>query len=197
MRDHPPLWSGELWGAWPEGVSRGRDNATGWWEGITLAVRNPAEGAAPMVVVLFLVLAVLLWAARRWERREGAAEEAPSLGAAVFDRPFSAALLITVMGHTMMYGPARPVVRDLVQVLLLVPVIRLTTRFVDPRVVPGLFMLGTLFAFDTVRRVLAGGLVLEPALWRWRYSRASWRWGTRCAAGISGAPLRGPGNRSG
>ena len=55
-------------------------------------------------------------------------------------------------------------VRDLVGVLLLVPMIRLTTPFVDPRVVPGLFMLGTLFAFDTVRRVLAGGLVLEPAL---------------------------------
>jgi hypothetical protein len=42
--------------------------------------------------------------------------------------------------------------------------IRLTTPVVDPRVVPGLFTLGTLFALDTVRRVLAGGTVLEPAL---------------------------------
>ena len=163
VQDRPPLWSGELWGAWPEGVRRVRDNAAGWWEGITLSLRNPAEGAAP-TVVLFLVLAVLLWAARRWVRREAAAEEAPLFGAAVFDRPLSAALLITVIGHSVVYGSARPVVRDLAQVLLLVPVIRLTTPFVDPRMVPGFFVLGTLFAFDTVRRILAGGLVLEPAL---------------------------------
>jgi small-conductance mechanosensitive channel len=163
VRDHPPLWSGELWGAWPEDFRRVPDMAADWWAGITLSLRDPAEGLAAMVV-LFLVLALLLWAARRRVCREAAAEEAPPFGAAVFDRPFSAALLMTVIGHSVVYGSARPVVRDLVQVLLLVPVIRLTTPFVDSRVVPGLFMLGALFALDTVRHVLAGGLVLEPAL---------------------------------
>ena len=68
VRDHPPLWSGELWGAWPEDFRRVRDNAAGWWEGVTLFLGNPAEGAAP-TAVLFLVVAVLLWAVRRWERR--------------------------------------------------------------------------------------------------------------------------------
>jgi small-conductance mechanosensitive channel len=131
--------------------------------GIALSLRNPAEGLTP-TVVLFLVLTVLLWAARRWVRREATAEEAPSFGAAVFDRPASAAMFITLIGHTIVYGAVRPVVRDLVGVLLLVPMIRLTTPVVDPRVVPGLFMLGTLFALDTVRRVLTAGLVLEPAL---------------------------------
>ncbi len=163
VRDHPPLWSGESWGAWPEGFRRVRDMAADWWVGITLSVRNPAEGVAPMVV-FFLVLAVLLWAARRWVRREAAAEEGPSFGAAVFDRPLSAALLMAVFGHFIVYGPSRPVVRDLFGVLLLVPVIRLTTPSVDPRMVPGLFMVGTLYALDTVRRVLAGGLILEPPL---------------------------------
>ncbi len=163
VRDHPLLWSGELWGAWPEGFRRVRDNATGWWEGIILSLRNPAEGLAP-TVVFFMVLTVLLRAARRWVRREAAAEEAQSFGAAAFDRPLSAAMFITMYGHWIVYGSFRPVVRDLVGVLLLVPMIRLTTPVVDPRVVPGLFMLGTLFAFDTARRVLAGGSVLEPAL---------------------------------
>jgi len=163
VRDHPPLRSGELWGAWPQGFRRVRDNAASWWVGITLSLRNPAEGGAPSVV-LFLVLAVLLWAARGRVRREAAAEEAPSFGAAVFDRPFSAALFIAVAGHFFVYGAARPVVRDLFQVLLVVPAIRLTTPVVDPRVVPGLFMLGTLFVLDTVRRVLVDGLVFEPAL---------------------------------
>jgi small-conductance mechanosensitive channel len=163
VRDTSPLWSGESWGAWPEGFRRVRDNAAGWWVGITLSLRNPAEGNAWMLVA-FLVLAVLLWAARRWVRREAAAERAPSFGAAVFDRPFSAALLIASFGYSVVHGTPRPVMRDLLGVLLLVPVIRLSTPFVDPRVAPSLFILGTLFAVDTVRRVLAGGLVLEPAL---------------------------------
>ena len=163
VRDHPPLWSSELWGGWPEGVRRVRDNAADWWLGITLSLRNPAEGAVPMVV-LFLVLAALLWAARGWVRREAAAEEAPLFGAAVFDRPLSAALFIAVVGHFFVYGTARPVVRDLFQVLLLFPAIRLTTPFVDSRVVSSLFMLGALFAFDTVRRVLVDGLALESVL---------------------------------
>jgi potassium efflux system protein len=164
VRDHPPLWSGELWAGWrTEGPRRVRAKAADWWEGITRALRDPAEGLAP-TVVLFLVLAVLLWAARRWVRREAAAEEAPSFGAAAFDRPLSAAMFITMAGHMLVYGSLRPVVRDLVGVLLLVPMFRLTKPVVDPRVVPGLFMLGTLFAFDTIRRVLTGGLVLEPAL---------------------------------
>jgi len=162
VRDHPPLWSGELWGVWPEGFRRARDKAAHWWVGITLFLRDPAEGSAP-ATVLFLVLAALLWAARGRIRREAAAEGAPSFGAAVFDRPLSAALFVAVAGHFLLYGAARPVVRDLIQVLLLVPAIRLTTPFVDPRVVPGLFMLGTLFVLDTVRRVLVDGLVFEPA----------------------------------
>jgi small-conductance mechanosensitive channel len=161
--DHPPLWSGELWSAWPEGFRRAGDRAADWWVGITLSLRNPAEGIAPMVG-FSLVLAVLLWAARRRVRREVAAEEAPSSGTVVFDRPVSAAWLIALIGHVIVYGSARPVVRDLFGVLLLVPMIRLTTPFVDLRVVRGLFMVATLFAFDTVRRVLAGGLVIEPAL---------------------------------
>ena len=163
VRDRPPVWSSELWGGWPEGFRRVRDNAAGWWQGITLSLRNPAEGIAP-TVILFLVAAVLLWVARDWVRREAAAEEAPSFGAAVFDRPLSAALFIAVAGHFFVYGAARPVVRDLFQVLLVVPAIRLTTPVVDPRVVPSLFMLGTLFAFDTVRRALVDGLVFEPTL---------------------------------
>jgi len=163
VRDHPPLWSGKLWGAWPEGFRLVRDNAAGWWLGITLSLGHRAEGVVPMVV-LFLVLAVLLRAARGGAREEAAAEEASSFGAAVFDRPFSAALFIAVAGHFLVYGAARPVVRDLAQILVMVPAIRLTTPVVDPRVVPGLFMLGTLFAFDTVRRVLVEGLVFEPAL---------------------------------
>jgi len=163
VRDHPPLWSGESWAAWSEGLRGVRDKAADWWVGISLSLRNPAEGLRSLAVS-FLVLAALLWEVRRRIRRGTAAEEAPSFSAPVFDRPFSTALFIAMIGHLIVYGVVRPVVRDLGQLLLLVPVIRLTTLFMDPRVIPGLWMLVTLAALDTVRRVLASGLPLEPAL---------------------------------
>jgi len=163
VRDHPPLWSRDSWSAWPGGSHGVRAKAADWWEGITLSLRHRAEGLAPTVVFL-LVLTVLLWAARRWVDRETATEEAPSLGAAAFDRPLSAATFVTMLVHLIVYGAFRPVVRDVIGVVLLVPTIRLTAPVVDPRVVPGLFMLAALFTYDTVRRVLVGGLVFERPL---------------------------------
>jgi small-conductance mechanosensitive channel len=163
VRDHSPLWSVDSWGEWPEGFHRVRAKAADWWEGITLSLSHPAEGLAPTVVFL-LILTVLLWVARRWVRREAATEGAPTFGAAAFDRPISAAAFVAMLGHFLAYGSFRPVVQNVVGVLLLVPMIRLTAPVVDPRVVPGLFTLGALFTFDSARRVLAGGLVFERPL---------------------------------
>ena len=92
-----------------------------------------------------------------------AAAAGASFATAVFDRPFSAALLIGLLSHPLVYGVAPPEVRQLFQVMLLVPVIRLTRPVVDRRVVPGLFMLAALFTLDTVRRAV-GTLAIEPAI---------------------------------
>jgi potassium efflux system protein len=81
----------------------------------------------------------------------------------VFDRPFSAALLIGLITHPLVYGVAPPAVRHLFQVLLLIPVIRLTRPVMDSRMVPGLFMLAALFTLDTVGRVF-DTLAIEPAV---------------------------------
>jgi hypothetical protein len=39
VRDHPPLWSGEAWSAWPDVFRHVRDKAADWWVGIILFVR--------------------------------------------------------------------------------------------------------------------------------------------------------------
>src|SRR5206468_5897574 len=122
---------------------------------------DPANGLAAHGGV-FVVLAALLWAARRWTQRSAPGEGA-SFATAVFDRPFSAALLIGLLSHPLIYGAAPPEVRQVFQVLLLVPVIRLTLPVMDPRVVPGFFMLAVLFTLDTVRRAL-GALAIEPVI---------------------------------
>jgi potassium-dependent mechanosensitive channel len=54
-------------------------------------------------------------------------------------------------------------VRHLFQVIVLVPVIRLTRPVMDRRMAQGLFMLAALFTLDTVRRVFAT-LAIEPAI---------------------------------
>ena len=112
-----------------------REIAAGWWREVIQDLRDPADRRAGRTRALFVVLAALLWAARRWTHRS-AAEEGASVATAVFDRPFSAALLIGLVTHPFVYGPAGPEARQLFQVVLLVPVIRLTRPVVDPRAVP-------------------------------------------------------------
>ena len=109
-----------------------------------------------------MALAALVWVARRWTRRSAAAG-GDSFATAVFDRPFSAALLISLASHPFIYGPAGLETRELFKVLLLIPIIRLTRPVVDLRILPGLSMLAAVFTVDTARRA-AGALAIEPAI---------------------------------
>jgi len=159
-RDRPAIWSAQWWvGALDFRNIRG--NAIEWWWELVRNLLDPANGLTAHAG-FFVVLAALLWAARRWTHRSAAAAGA-SFATAVFDRPFSAALLIGLLSHPLVYGVAPPELRQLFQVMLLVPVIRLTRPVVDRRVVPGLFMLAALFTLDTVRRAV-GTLAIEPAI---------------------------------
>lgn len=158
----PPIWNAQWWmGARTVDVRNVREIAADWWRRMIQHLRDPATGLKAHAA-LFVVLAALLWAARRWTHRSAAVEGA-SFATVVFDRPFSAALLIGLASHPFVYDPAGPETRQLFQVLLLVPVIRLTRPVVDPHVFPGLLMLAAVFTLDTVRRAV-GTLAIEPAI---------------------------------
>jgi small-conductance mechanosensitive channel len=86
------------------------------------------------------------------------------LATAVFDRPFSAALLLTWFFASGLLSAAPPIVRSLFQVLALVPAIRLMRRFAGPRPATGLYALGGLYTISFIRQGFAGVLVLEPAM---------------------------------
>jgi small-conductance mechanosensitive channel len=161
--ERPPIWNPQWWvGARTVDAQSLRDAAFTWWREIVKDLRDPASGLRSHGA-LFVVLAALLWAARRWTHRAGAAVEGASFATAVFDHPFSAALLIGLISHPLVYGVAPPEVRHLFQVLLLVPVIQLTRPVVDPRLFPGLLLLAAVFILDSVRRVV-GTLAIEPAI---------------------------------
>jgi potassium efflux system protein len=162
-RGSPPLWSPALWAmVLAEGPARVRQIAVDRWTEIEQYVADPLKGMA-LLVGLFVVLALLWWAARRQVHRwQAAGEGSPATG--VFDHPYAAALIISLLIASSPYLPAPPMVGDLFELLALAPIIRLMQSTVDPRVVPGLYALVLLFAVDTVRHVFAGAPVVEQMI---------------------------------
>jgi len=164
VRGTPPIWSAELWAqARPSLPSRTRSVAAGRWAEIVRYVHDPGVGM-PLHVGFLVVAATLLWAARRRIYRGAETGEGESFATGVFDRPFAAALILTLLGVSTVFSPAPPTVRQLAEVLMLVPAIRLIQPVVDPRVVPRFYILGALFAVDILRQALAGIPLLEQGL---------------------------------
>jgi potassium-dependent mechanosensitive channel len=162
-RDTPPIWSVELWAqAKTEGKTRVRKIAAGLWADINRYFSDPSRGML-IHVGLFVILSLLLCLTRQQVRRWTAAGEGSSPAMTVFDRPFSAALVVTLFAATSPYLPTPPTVRQLFTVMELAPLIRLTKPVVDPLVGIGLYILGVLFAFNTVREAFAGAPLVEEA----------------------------------
>jgi small-conductance mechanosensitive channel len=163
-RDGLPLWSPALW---ERARTEDPRRIGAFWAGrraeILLYVHDPSSGLAYHLAIL-VALAGLLWAARHGVRRGVAAGEDASPATAVFDRPFSAALLLTVFVASTPLFAVPPMVRYLFQVLAVVPAIRLMRPVMGPDAAPGLYVVGALSAFSVVPQVLAGAPWLEPAL---------------------------------
>jgi potassium-dependent mechanosensitive channel len=157
-----PIWNAQWWvGARTQDFRNVRAIAADWWLGTVQFLRDPANGVKAHAA-FFVFLTALLWAARRWTHRS-AAEEGASVATSVFDRPFSAALLISLLGHPLVYDRPPLEVRQLVQLMLMVPVFRLMRPVIDPRLVPSLFLLAAVFVLDTLRRA-GGALQIEPVI---------------------------------
>jgi potassium-dependent mechanosensitive channel len=181
-RENRPIWDADLWARGKAMLpNRLSEVAESYSRDILLYIRDPSRHM-PRHVAIFLVLSLVLLAARRYLGQGEAAGDRPSHGTAVFDHPFAAALLVTLMVAT---GPPSPVpitVKRLFQIAALVPIIVLIRRAVPPIVVPVIYALAILFAIDTVRWAITGEpplgqglLMLEAAsgivvlVWLWVY----------------------------
>ncbi|MGO9689061.1 MAG: mechanosensitive ion channel family protein [Syntrophobacteraceae bacterium] len=146
-----PIWSPDLW-APTRGtlLARAGEIASDRWADISQYVRDPSKGM-PFHVGLFVVLAALFNAARRQVRRWAIEGRDLPPAANVFDRPYAAALLIPMgIAASVVFSPVPPTVRVLFPILLLVPVLRLVQPEVDSRVLRLFWVLGGLFALDTI-----------------------------------------------
>jgi potassium efflux system protein len=162
-REYPSVWSPELWAmVLAEGPARIRQIAADRWTEIEQYVGNPLKGLG--LFIGFLVVLVLLWWAawRQVHRWEAAGAGSPATR--VFEHPYAAALIVSLLIASSPYVPAPPTVNDLFELLALAPIIRLMRPTVDRQVVPGLYALALLFAVDTVRHVFAGAPFVEQTI---------------------------------
>ncbi len=102
-------------------------------------------------------------AARRRVPQWTAAGQAVSSSTVALDRPYSAALLLPLLQASAPFSEVPPTLRQLSQILALVPAIRLT-RLMDRRMTPWLYAVAVLFLCDTARQNHAGVPGIEQAL---------------------------------
>ncbi len=163
VRQALPLGSAALWAsARAEGPATIRQIAADRWAEIEQYARDPFKGMA-LHLGLFVALTLLSWAARGRVRRWEAAHEGSS-ATTVFDHPYATALIVSLLIASSPYLPGPPTVRNLFEVLALVPIIRLMRPAVDPRLVPGLYALGILFAVDALRHAFASAPIFGQTI---------------------------------
>jgi len=163
-RENPPIWSHELWSR-ASGVLSERLSGIAWgfWANIREYLSDPSRGLV-VFAALFMGL-TLATAAGRCRKRQWAASGigvAPTV--AVFDQPFSAALMVVLWAASSPASAAPARVKDLLLALAFVPVIRLVRRMVDPRVPPIIYAVVILYMVDLLRRALGGVPLVEQAL---------------------------------
>lgn len=162
LRDSPPIWSPERW-ANLQLSQRIHKVAMAYRAGILEYVRDPA-GHMQFHLGLFLVLALVFSLTRRQIHRWMTAGETHSSNIMVFDRPFAAALLISILFATSPFSEIPITVRDLLQILALVSMILLIQPVVEAPLIPGLYALGLIFTVDTLRQAFAGAPLIDQAI---------------------------------
>jgi potassium-dependent mechanosensitive channel len=117
----------------------------------------------PLLVALFIGLSLAMGAARR--RAHGWASQGDTAGFRVFDRPLSAALVLTLLASAWVYSSAPPrAAMALGQVLALGLALRVMQLLVEPPLVPGLYVFGAFFLTDLVRSYISVVPLLEQLI---------------------------------
>lgn len=163
-QESPPIWNLGAWGhARTVLPIRLTDLSRGIWLNVKEYLRDPSRGM-PLHATLFALLAVAACAARRKKRRWTAIGLGVSAAVKVFDRPFSAALMVVLLVATAVISPTPTRVKNILSALTLVPMIRLVHPVIDPRLIAGVFSAAALYLSDLIRQILGGVLLVGQVL---------------------------------
>jgi small-conductance mechanosensitive channel len=156
----PPIWDLDLEGRANLILSdRLPQVAASYRADVLQYIRDPSRHM-PRHLVIFILLSLILFGARRRLAKAEAAASRPEHGSVVFDHVFAAALLLTLMIVTEPNSPAPVSVKRLFQIAALAPIIILTRRVVLPSFIPAIYALAILLVIDTVR----GAVASDPAM---------------------------------
>jgi len=154
--ENPPIWRADLWArakaTLPERLPR---IAAAYREDILFYVQDPSRRMLRHVAV-FIVLSLILLAARRQIDQRETIQDRESHATVVFDHVFAGALLATLMVATAPSSPVPARVKELFEIAALVPIVVLTRRAVAPNALPAIYALAILFFVDTIRRAITG-----------------------------------------
>jgi hypothetical protein len=163
-RDSPPLWAARSWERAHESLwARLRAIVAVDQADLALYVRDPARGL-PLHAFVLLGLTAVFVAARRHARRSPISASGASPVVTVFDRPYSAAFIVTLLLISAPISSVSPGLRNLFEVVMLAPLLRLTRPALDPRLQRPAYVFAILFALDSLRQAIGGVPVLEQAL---------------------------------
>ena len=164
VRDVLPVWSHALWGRMRTVLPNSLQNITrGMRTNIRDYMQDPSRGL-PLHAALLLVLTLATCAARRKKRiwKDGGVGVSPVVN--VFDRPYSAAMIIVLLIATAVNSPAPAQVKGVLAALALVPMIRVVRPVINPRLTPAVITAAILYAVDHVRQAFGGALLVEQLL---------------------------------
>jgi potassium-dependent mechanosensitive channel len=156
MRSSPPIWSEDFRAKSSQALTSIVPQLIDNYMAVIIQhVQDPSRSMM-LLAGVFAGLALLLSAARRQVARWKERDEALSSSTLVFDRPYAAALMGSLILASGPLSPAPPEMKQLFEVMTLVPMIRLIRPMIYPPLSPALFVLGGLFTADAVRQILAG-----------------------------------------
>jgi small-conductance mechanosensitive channel len=162
-RDTTPVWNAEGWASVRRSMAdRVSERAADWAE-VWSYLREPSLGW-PLHAAIVVALTVVFSVARRSVRRKSPAGDDGPREVMAFDRPYAAALAITLLFASSPLSAVPPTLRAVLQVLALIPVLRLTRPALDPQLVPMAYTLAVLFAVDSVREMFGGVAVVEQTI---------------------------------
>jgi small-conductance mechanosensitive channel len=119
--------------------------------------------ASLLLAPLFVALAVAFRRSRRWARAQRERGEEPS-AAELLERPYSSALLITLLATLLLYVGAPVALRSAIGAVAVIPVVRILRPTIAPALRPTLRALAGVVVLDRTRWLLAAVRDLEQGL---------------------------------
>ena len=164
-QDSSPVW---VVGAWTDAhdslSAHVRELVATRRDDIIRYVKDPSRGM-PLHAAMLAALVVVFLAARRQTRLiSPTPPPGSSTEAWVFDRPYAAALALTLLFVSAPISAVPQSLRNLGDVLTLVPVIRLLAPALDSRLMVPVYAVAVLFTIDSLRQTIGGVPVLEQSI---------------------------------